>query len=183
MVSGLRDGGAKAQGMTANTDLVVLARAGDHGAIADLLRTTQPDIRRYARRTCRLEDVDDAVQDSMWQVSRRIGALRAVSAFAGWVFAIVKRECYRLMQKARSWLPIAALDNDAALAVRPEAELRSDLAAAIQSLPPRYRTVVLRRDVEELTIDEIAALEGLSREAVKGRLRRARQAMREYLRD
>jgi RNA polymerase sigma-70 factor (ECF subfamily) len=56
-----------------------------------------------------------------------------------------------------------------------------DLANAIQSLPPNYRDVVLLRDVEELTIDEIAQSVGASREAVKARLNRARLMLREYL--
>jgi RNA polymerase sigma-70 factor (ECF subfamily) len=60
-------------------------------------------------------------------------------------------------------------------------EPRLDLANAIQSLPPNYRDVILLRDVEELTIDEIAQSVGASREAVKARLNRARIMLREYL--
>lgn len=167
--------------MTAAPELVAQARAGDHGAIEALLSAAQPDIRRYARKSCRIEDVDDAVQDSLWQVTRGIGALRAVGAFGGWAYAIVRRECYRLARAARSFVHLAAVENDPALATRPDVDLRADLAAAIQSLPKHYRVIVLKRDLEELTIDDIAVAEGLSREAVKARLRRARQAMREYL--
>jgi DNA-directed RNA polymerase specialized sigma24 family protein len=48
-------------------------------------------------------------------------------------------------------------------------------------LPEHYRQIVLLRDVDELTIDEIAQSLSLSREAVKGRLHLARGLIREYL--
>ena len=64
--------------------------------------------------------------------------------------------------------------------VRPE-DLRIDLSRAIQSLPDHYREVILLRDIEELSIDEIASVLGLSRESVKARIHRARMLIREYL--
>jgi len=73
------------------------------------------------------------------------------------------------------------LDNDLRLSNRPTLELRLDVAAAIGSLPPHYREVVLLRDVEEMTVDEIGAALALTREAVKARLHRARALLREYL--
>ncbi len=64
---------------------------------------------------------------------------------------------------------------------RPEHVLRLDLAAAFEALPPHYRDVALMRDLQEMTIDEIAAALDLSRQAVKARLHRARLLLREYL--
>ena len=63
------------------------------------------------------------------------------------------------------------------------ADLRIDVANAIQSLPDHYRQVVLLRDVNELTIDEIGSKLGVTREAAKARLHRARHLIREYLAD
>ena len=57
---------------------------------------------------------------------------------------------------------------------RPEADLRLDVAAAFEALPPHYRDVVLMRDVKEMTVDEIADALGASRQTVKARLHRAR---------
>jgi RNA polymerase sigma-70 factor (ECF subfamily) len=76
---------------------------------------------------------------------------------------------------------LEAARDDERLILRPTAELRIDVAGAIQSLPEHYRTVILLRDLEELTIDEIAARLDATREAVKARLHRARQMIREYL--
>ena len=57
--------------------------------------------------------------------------------------------------------------------LRPE-DLRLDLSRAIRSLPDHYREVILLRDIEELSIEEIAGALGLSRESVKARTHRAR---------
>ena len=164
------------------TALVARAQAGDHGAMDALLKAAQPDIRRYARATCRAGDVDDAVQDALMILHRRVGTLRLAAALSGWMFAVVRRECLRLARKAlgRS-VPIELLADDARLAARPAAELRLDLAAAIGSLPDHYREVIILRDVEELTVDEISERLSLSREAAKARLHRARMLVREYL--
>ena len=60
-------------------------------------------------------------------------------------------------------------------------DLRMDLARAMERLTPPYREVLLLRDVHELTAPEVAAQLGLSLEAVKSRLHRARAQVREHL--
>ena len=77
-----------------------------------------------------------------------------------------------------------SLDEDLAehqLASKSDNDLRIDLAAALESLPAHYLEVVLLRDFEELTIAEIS--ERLSEQpgAVKSRLHRARELVREYM--
>ena len=52
---------------------------------------------------------------------------------------------------------------------------------ALESLPAMYREIVLLRDMEQLTIGEAAERLGLTREATKSRLHRARALLREYL--
>jgi RNA polymerase sigma factor (sigma-70 family) len=64
---------------------------------------------------------------------------------------------------------------------RPDDELRIDLANALESLPAHYLEVVLLRDFEELTIAEIAAQLGEQPGAIKSRLHRARELVREYM--
>ena len=62
------------------------ARQGDHESIVSLLAVAQPDLRRYAAQACRTsDDVNDAVQEALWIVYRRIGALRAFASFSGWL--------------------------------------------------------------------------------------------------
>ncbi|EJN15588.1 RNA polymerase sigma factor, sigma-70 family [Bradyrhizobium sp. YR681] len=158
------------------------ARLGDIGAIASLLETTQPDIRRYARATCRSSaDAEDATQEAMWILFRHVGTIRSLLALSGWLFSVVRRECLRLARKAGLLPAVDEGEAEAVLLARPEADLRLDVAAAFEALPPHYRDVALMRDVREMTIDEIAAALGATRQTVKARLHRARALMREYL--
>ncbi|HEV3423060.1 MAG TPA: sigma-70 family RNA polymerase sigma factor [Paraburkholderia sp.] len=80
--------------------LLEAARGGDAVAIHQLLVACQPDIRRYAQRNCLISDVDDAIQESLLILSRRVSSLRAVAAFSSWMFSIVRRECHRMARKA-----------------------------------------------------------------------------------
>lgn len=160
------------------------ARLGDRAAIVKLLELAQPDIRRYARATCRSSpDVEDATQETLIQLYRHVGAIRALAGLSGWLFSVVRRECLRLARRAGL---IASIDEDALetrFATMPAVELRSDLAAAFEALPPHYREVALMRDLREMTIQEIGLALNLSRNAVKARLHRARLLLREYLHD
>ena len=61
--------------------------------------------------------------------------------------------------------------------------LARDLTAAMESLPAHYREIVLLRDLQGLTIEELSLRLGLTREATKARLHRARSLAREYLKD
>ena len=159
-------------------EMIRSAIDGNQNAIETLLKVSQPDIRRYAVHYCvNREDAQDAEQETLWQLYRRIGALRAGGAFPAWLMMIVRRECARLSSRMRH----QPLLDDSAIQKRDDSELRLDVADAIESLPEHYRTVVILRDLQGMTVDEIGAKLSLSREAVKGRLHRARELMREYL--
>ncbi|TIX23699.1 sigma-70 family RNA polymerase sigma factor [Mesorhizobium sp.] len=169
--------------------LVDDARNGDKQAILALLDLAQPDIRRYARRSCSAsDDVDDVVQETLWLLYRRVGTLRALGSISGWLLAVVRRECLRMAMRALGKPDNLddALPNPAnvdRLAHLSQDDLRLDLSRAIQSLPEHYREVIILRDIEEMTIDEIAASLNLTRESIKGRLHRSWTLLREYLLD
>ena len=165
-----------------SSNLFEAARLGDPKAIASLLATAQPDIRRYARATCRSSaDAEDAAQEALWILSRHVGTIRSLLALSAWLFSVVRRECLRLARKAGLTPDVDESEAEEALLARPEADLRLDVAAAFEALPPHYRDVALMRDVREMTIDEIAEALGATRQTVKARLHRARALMREYL--
>lgn len=161
--------------------LILAAQTGDPAAIARLLAVCQADARRYARRHCQASDVDDAVQESLLTVLRKVQGLKVAAAFSSWLFVMIRRECLRL---ERRLFRHDALDDELAerqLAARSDDALRLDLAKALESLPAHYLEVVLLRDFEEMTIAEIAARLGEPTGAIKSRLHRARQLVREYL--
>lgn len=161
--------------------MIFAAQTGDPAAIARLLAVCQADARRYAYKHCKASDVDDAVQESLLVISRKVKGLKAAVAFSSWLFVVIKRECRRL---ERAMFRHDPLDEDLAerqLARKSDDDLRIDLAAALESLPAHYLEVVLLRDFEELTIAEIAAALNELPGAVKSRLHRARELVREYM--
>lgn len=161
--------------------LIEAARGGDAGALVSLIAAAQPDVRRYAARTCRAADIDDAVQETLLLLYRRVGTLRAVTSFSAWLFAVARRACLRLLRRSMGMGEMPADDVETRLVHLPPEDIRIDLSRAIQSLPDHYREVILLRDIEELSIDEISGVLGLTRESVKARIHRARLMIREYL--
>ena len=157
------------------------AHRGDPAALAQLLRLCQPDIRRYAQRSCLLSDVDDAVQEALLVLSRSLTSVRLLAAFSGWLFKVVQRECRKLGRRAFDYDPYDEERAEQWLATRDTAALRLELIQALESLPADYRQIILLRDFEEMSIAEIAAALQLSTAAAKSRLHRARALAREYL--
>ena len=144
---------------------------------------TANDARRYARKQCQSSDVDDAVQEALLIVARKIKALKVAAAFSGWLFTIVKRECDRLARAMGLNVSLEDQRVETYLIAKSDLQLRVELAAALESLPAHYRRVILMRDFEELTISEIATALEETTGTVKSRLHRARAMVREYLLD
>ncbi|SEI95790.1 MULTISPECIES: RNA polymerase sigma factor [unclassified Variovorax] len=163
------------------TALVRAAQTGDPAAIEGLLAACQTDARRYAWRHCQASDVDDAVQESLLVIVRKVRGLKAAAAFSAWLFTVIRRECLKLQRAMFRHEPLDDETAEHQLASRSDGALRLDLTHALESLPAHYREVVLLRDFEELTIAEIAERLGEPPGAVKSRLHRARALVREYL--
>lgn len=164
-----------------HANLVLAAQTGDPAALTRLLAVCQADARRYARRHCLASDVDDAVQESLLTIARKVSGLKAAAAFSSWLFVVIRRECRRLELMMFRHEPLDDEVAEQQLLSRTDAALRIDLANALESLPAHYLEVVLLRDFEELTIAEIAERLGEPAGAVKSRLHRARELVREYL--
>jgi len=163
--------------------LLESARRGDLGAVEQLLALCRPDLHRIAHSQCAAGvDADDAVQESLLLIYRRIGALRTIASFPAWTFSIVRRECQRLWRAMHGEVALPESEHPI-FAYVDHMGLRKDLAAAIQSLPQKYREAIILRDFEEYSIDEIAEHLLLTRAAVKSRIHRGRQMVQEYLND
>lgn len=160
------------------------AQAGEPAALDRLLRELQPDIRRYARRQChRGTVIEDVVQEALIVVYRRVGNVRDAAALAGWVFRVVARVCMLpALALMRGTEALTETHEAAYFASRSQDELRMDIVRGLESLPLIYREVILLRDMEQLTISEVAQRLDITREAAKSRIHRARVLLREYLR-
>ncbi|MGW4810268.1 RNA polymerase sigma factor [Kitasatospora cineracea] len=166
-------------------EVVAAARDGDRDSLAVLVAGADPHVRRFAYTLCPgPEDAEDAAQEALIVLYRRIGMLRATGALASWLFRIVRNECLR---RARALRPAAAaVEPPAGTADSAEQEALRRLdtervAAAIAALPADQRRVLIMRDLQGLGGRGVAEALGLSPAAMKSRLHRARAAVRAEL--
>ncbi|WP_043635184.1 RNA polymerase sigma factor [Nonomuraea candida] len=166
--------------------LVTAAQGGDEASIAVLVSGAYPHVRRFAFALCATsQDAEDAAQEAMIVLFRKIGTLRAATALASWMFRIVRNECLRRAQAVlRRQEPV----GEPAMPAMPSAEddvldrLEAErVAAAIAALPDDQRRVLIMRDVQGLPGGTVAKALGLSTAAMKSRLHRARAAVRARL--
>jgi RNA polymerase sigma factor (sigma-70 family) len=168
--------------LTASDDLLQRAKSGDTQAIDQLLRQCQPDIKRYARRHCASADVDEAVQDALWILTRRISALRVAAALSSWLFQTVRRLCIRMHRRAIRRVSLEDVEHVLLIDERNATDLRIDLAKSITAMPEQQREILMLVDVLGHSAAEAAQTAGISLEAAKSRLHRARLLLRESLR-
>lgn len=159
------------------------AHKGDPDALEQLLALCQPDLRRYARRACMVSDVDDAVQEALLVLARRLQAVRELAAFSGWLFRIVQRECHRLGRRALPGDPFDDAGAERWLAAHDDVARRVEVVNALECLPRDYLHVILLRDIEGCSIAEIGQQLGVTPATARSRLHRARACLRELLVD
>ena len=163
--------------------LVVAAQRGDVDSLTALLSGAHPNVRRFARSLCSTpEDAEDAAQEALIILYRKIGMLRASGALASWMFRIVRNECLR---RARTMRAPAVLPDTAVRSAEEEVLRRmeaAEVAAAIAALPVDQRRVLIMRDIQGYSGRMVAEVLGLSTAAMKSRLHRARTAVQRSLR-
>lgn len=172
-------------------DLIERARSGDRAAVEDLLARHEGQVYRFGLKMCRdAEDAKDVLQETLLAAARGLRDFRGESSLSTWLFTIARSQCARRRRKAERGATQAPVGGEAEAALeavdpgllpdeRAEGrELGGELEVAILALEPSYREVLLLRDVEGLTAPEVAAALGISVEAVKSRLHRARLAVR-----
>jgi RNA polymerase sigma-70 factor (ECF subfamily) len=175
--------------------LLERARAGDRRALEALLSRHQRRVYRFGLKMCRdPEDAKDVLQETLLAVARNVKDFRGASSVSTWLYTIARSFCIKKRRRSK-FAPEQEESLDArgpGLEARqiedpmrgPEDELagrqiESALERAIGGLEPMYREVLVLRDVEGLTAPEVAEVMGLTVEAVKSRLHRARVAVRE----
>jgi RNA polymerase sigma-70 factor (ECF subfamily) len=179
-----------------DTGLLEAARRGDAGSLEALLERHQEQVYRFGMKMCRdPEDARDVLQDTLLAMARSVRDFRGQSSISTWLYSIARGFCIKKRRRSKfAPEPERSLDSDAAsegsaLAdpVRgPDEELagkevRQALEVAIRELEPKYREVLLLRDVEGLSAPEVAEVLGLGVPAVKSRLHRARASVRERI--
>jgi RNA polymerase sigma-70 factor (ECF subfamily) len=178
--------------------LLEALRAGDEAAYEKLVREHTGRMLSVARRFLREEDdAKDAVQDAFVSAFRAIGNFEGDSRISTWLHRIVVNAALMKLRTRRR-KPEESIDDLlprwkenghpeqtpapwSAEKLLQRDQLRGLVQSGIDELPDTYREVLLLRDIEELDTSETAKLLGISSNAVKTRLHRARQALRELL--
>ncbi|MFC9701191.1 RNA polymerase sigma factor [Streptomyces sp. NPDC056943] len=168
--------------------LIKAAQNGDIASLTTVVLESQPHVRKFALSLCASpQDAEDAAQEALIILYRKIGTLRASGALASWMFRIVRNECLRqlrLLAARRDEAP----DPGPEAAAEPSAEESAlhrleveRIAAAVSALPRDQRQVLIMRDVQGLPGRTVANALGLSSAAMKSRLHRARGSLRDAL--
>jgi RNA polymerase sigma-70 factor, ECF subfamily len=178
----------------AETQLARALLAGEHSAFEEFVEHFRSKVFHYSWLMCGSpEDAEEVAQETLLKVFESIDQLREPERVRAWVFRIARNAC--LMQRRRS---IFAPARELSLEDLPPAteiaggeelpdagllrgELKAVLDRIIVELPPTHRSVVLLRDMEQLSTEETAQILEISTDAVKTRLHRGRQAMKQSL--
>ena len=186
--------------MANDAALIAGLQAGDADAFETLVRRYMHVLLRVARRILRSEeDARDAVQDAFISAFKSIRNFASNSQLGTWLHRIAINSALMKLRTQRrrgeedinDYLPRFQEDghqvepsvpwNETAEDVLQRAELRDLVRESIDKLPESYRTVLLLRDIEELSTEETAKMLGINTNTVKVRLHRARQALRAIL--
>lgn len=177
---------------TDRVDQEVAARAqqGDHDAYAQLMRRHQNRIFRHLLNlTGSREEALELSQEVFLKAWEALPAWRPEAQFHTWLYRIASNLAYDLLRRRRivSYEPLADDYDVPADEAGPQERLQASQAmaaldAALARLPPDQREIVLLREVEGLSYDELAATLGIDEGTVKSRLARGRAALAQAFR-
>jgi RNA polymerase sigma-70 factor (ECF subfamily) len=166
--------------------LVARARAGDGPALDVLVERYTPRVNRIAAQVLGdFEDARDAAQESLVKLCTRLRQFRGDAQFATWLHRLVVNTCRDLQARklARPSEPLELGDEPAGAewdpaAVTLLADLREELAAALDRLSPDQRAVVVLRDAFGLSYEEIARVASMPVGTAKCYVHRGRERLR-----
>jgi RNA polymerase sigma-70 factor (ECF subfamily) len=192
--SAISDPGSAGEG-----ELVARLRHGEDGAFEELVRLHGGRLLATARRFVGSDDeARDVVQETFLSAFRGIGSFAGSARLSTWLHSILINAA-RMRLRTRRRRPLESIEDllprfddcgewaeGAVSSELPDALLerrqaRDAVRTCIDRLPERHRTVVLLRDVEDRSTEEVAEILGTTTSAVKLRLHRARQALRTLL--
>jgi RNA polymerase sigma-70 factor (ECF subfamily) len=174
---------------SSDADLVAAVLAGDVEAFSGLVRRHEDTCIRFAVRMLGSRvDADDALQSAFMRAFRGLRNCREPDRFGGWLYHIVVNECrtYSTRRRQRE-LRFTPATNAIERAVAPGSEPEEDtdvgghIENALGMLPADQREAFLLKHVEEMTYDEMAEMTGVSISALKMRVKRACDGLRDLL--
>jgi len=179
--------------------LVSRLKAGEEQAFEALVRDQTRRLLPMARRFLGShEEARDAVQETLLAAFQSLPTFRGEARLATWIRQIGVNQCLMVLRKRRRHPEVAIepllpkFDEEghreggggkweSTTDLLEQSEMQALVRKLIGDLPENYRSVLLLRDIEELSTEEVASILGVSRSAIKVRLHRARQALRTLL--
>jgi len=184
---------------SAETTLIRQVQNGDSDAFFDLVRPYERAVFLAALSLVKNDaDAEDVAQEAILKAFKGLPRFRQEAKFSTWLIQIAineakmrlrkdRRHLYESIEEGRigddgDYTPRDFADwREIPSEVLEQKELRTALTNALDSLPEKYRTVMILRDIQHLSITETAQVLGLSEANVKTRLSRARLQMRDAL--
>ncbi len=174
--------------------LVDLAKQGDREAFGELIQRHRRRCTNFATAILRHRgEAEEETQNACWKAFQHIDQFNGDAQFSTWLLRIVENQCLMLIRQRRlaqfvhlddldpergkgpTQLPAPGADPEGELGKR---EVLQALQAEIRCIPPLLRNVLVLRDVEELSLGDLAVQLGITVAAVKSRLLRARAELR-----
>jgi RNA polymerase sigma-70 factor, ECF subfamily len=194
------EAGGGAGRRAADQAVLEAVRTDQPGAFDRFVERFGPMILSFGLRMCgHRQDAEDVFQETLVKVYTQLKSLEAPGALRTWLWRVVGNECLMSRRGPRDPSRAVAIDDFGAkgegdaprefadtAGVSPETaamrtEERERVEAALRNLPPDYRIIVLLRDFEGLTTEEVAGALGITESNAKVRLHRARTALRDQL--
>ncbi len=178
-----------AQNEMTEAEIIRGSRAGDRDALNELVKRYQPAVLRICVSLIGSRDVDDLVQDIFIKILRRLNTFEGRSSLFTWIYEITVNQCRDELRrrKRRRWFSLQTLpeetveqitaDEASASAEFEAEEMRRNLRRELNQMDPKYRELVVLRDLEGLGYNEIAEISGIDEKLVKSRLYQARQIL------
>jgi len=166
--------------------LLEQAAKGDNEAFSQLFLKYKTLVYRVVYRLLRIqEDVDDAVQQTFIEVYKSLPGYEGKSKFTTWLYRIAVNVSIQHLRKRRSDtfsdFDPEILPSESNKDNLEHLELHKQIETALDAIPIKKRVVVVLHDIEERTMEEIAAILNIPLGTVKSRLFHGRDEMRKKL--
>ena len=174
--------------------LVTFAKNGNTEALEELIRRVQKNIFvMFTYLTSKRQDIADLTQEALVRMSKNITSLRNPANFKAWLNQIVTNIFYHYVKKHASDKEVE-FNNDKLLEIKDKigcepgekclfAEMEKLIRAALLSLPDNLRIVIVLREYEGLSYEDIAKITNTALGTVKSRISRARIKLQQELKE
>jgi len=168
--------------------LILRCQAGDEAALAELIARYSPGLRFFLRNLAEQPAAaDDLLQDTWFDVYRKVNRLQNPDAFAAWLYRIARDKAFRHRRRRREpTMPDDGALEEAVATADPDdhdftPEDAAHVRAALDGLPAEHREVLVLRFLEEMTYEQIADVIARPVGTVRSRIHYAKVALRAKL--